>query len=79
LAKDVEPEGPLRLGSKEEGQAVNEDYDSYSEKEGVERRFRVAMASEARAERELREKIKKWFYAGVAVFVVLFIVAMLFF
>jgi len=58
---------------------VNEKSDSYSEKEAVEHKFRMAMASEARAERELREKIKKWFYAGVAAFVVLFIVAMLFF
>jgi hypothetical protein len=58
---------------------VTENYDSYSEKEAVERQFRMAMASEARAERELREKIKKWFYIGAAVFVGLFIVAMLFF
>jgi len=58
---------------------VNEKSDSYSEKEAVEHKFRMAMASEARAERELREKIKKWFYAGVAAFVVLFVVAMLFF
>ncbi|HZF03619.1 MAG TPA: hypothetical protein VE932_04730 [Patescibacteria group bacterium] len=58
---------------------MNEKSDSYSEKEAVEHKFRMAMASEARAERELREKIKKWFYAGVAAFVVLFIVAMLFF
>ena len=58
---------------------MNEKSDSYSEKEAVEHKFRMAMASEARAERELREKIKKWFYAGVAAFVVLFVVAMLFF
>jgi hypothetical protein len=57
----------------------NEDYDSYSEKEGAERKFRMAMASEARAEREMREKIKKFFYIGVGVFLVLFTVAMLFF
>ena len=56
----------------------NEDYDSYTEKDAVDRKFRVAMASEARAEREMREKIKKWFYIGVAVFVVLFAAAMMF-
>jgi hypothetical protein len=58
---------------------VSDDYDSYSEKEAVERKFLMAMASEARAARELREKIQKWFYAGVGVFVVLFVIAMLFF
>jgi hypothetical protein len=58
---------------------VNEDYDSYTDKEGAQRKFRMAMAAEARAEREVREKIKKWFYIGAAVFVVLFTVAMMFF
>jgi len=58
---------------------VNENYDSYSDKEAVERKFRMAMASEARAERELREKIQKWFYVAAAAFVVLFIIGMLFF
>jgi hypothetical protein len=57
----------------------NEDYDSYSEKEGTERKFRSAMAAEARGEREMREKIKKFFYIGVGAFLVLFTVAMLFF
>ncbi len=56
----------------------NEDFDSYTDKAASERKFRQAMAAEAAAERELREKIKKWFYVGVAVFVVLFTVAMLF-
>jgi hypothetical protein len=45
----------------------------------AEQQFLVALAAEARAERELREKILKWFYVGAAVFVVLFVVAMLFF
>lgn len=58
---------------------MNEDYDSYTDKEGAQRKFRMAMAAEARAEREVREKIKKWFYIGAAVFVVLFTVAMMFF
>jgi len=58
---------------------VNEDYDSYAEKAAVERKFRASIAAEAKAEREMREKIKKWFYAGIVVFVVLFTVAMIFF
>jgi hypothetical protein len=53
--------------------------DAESEKAAAERQFLVAMAAEARAERELREKIQKWFYVGAAVFVVLFIIGMLFF
>lgn len=44
----------------------------------AERQLRVAIAAEARAERELREKILKWFYVGAGVFTVLFIVGMLF-
>lgn len=58
---------------------MNEKDDSYADREAVERQFLIAMASEARAERELREKILKWFYMGAGVFVVLFIIAMLFF
>src|SRR5438552_210337 len=71
--------GPFVYDRGKEGQAVNENYDSYSDKEAVERKFRMAMANEARAERELREKIQKWFYVGVGALVVFFIVAMLFF
>ena len=58
---------------------MTEKDDSYADREVVERKFLIAMASEARAERELREKILKWFYMGAGVFVVLFIIAMLFF
>ena len=50
-----------------------------SEKAAAERKFLIAMAAEARAERELREKIQKWFYVAAAAFVVLFIIGMLFF
>jgi hypothetical protein len=50
-----------------------------SEDPELESKFRLAMAAEARTERELREKILKWFYIGVGVFVALFIIAMLFF
>jgi hypothetical protein len=53
--------------------------DAESEKAAAERQFLIAIAAEARAERELREKIQKWFYVGAAVFVVLFIIGMLFF
>jgi hypothetical protein len=47
--------------------------------QAAEREFLVALAAEARAERELREKILKWFYVGAGVAVVLFVVGMLFF
>ena len=53
--------------------------DAESEKAAAERQFLIAIAAEARAERELREKIQKWFYVGAAVFVVLFIIGMVFF
>lgn len=58
---------------------MNEDFDSYTDKQAAERKFRMAMAAEAKAEREIREKIKKWFYVAAGVFVVLFAVAMVFF
>ena len=58
---------------------MNEDYDSYAEKAAVEGKFRASMAAEAKAEREMREKITRWFYGAIAGFVVLFIIAMLFF
>ena len=45
----------------------------------AERQFLIAMAAEARAEREMREKILKWFYVGAAAVVVLFVIGMLFF
>jgi hypothetical protein len=57
----------------------NEEFESYTDKQAAERKFRLAMAAEAKAEREMREKIKKWFYAVVGVFVALFVVAMAFF
>jgi len=53
--------------------------DADSDKAAAERKFLIAMAAEARAERELREKIQKWFYVAAAAFVVLFIIGMLFF
>ena len=53
--------------------------DAESEKAAAERQFLIALAAEARAERELREKIQKWFYVGAAVFAVVFIIGMLFF
>jgi hypothetical protein len=53
--------------------------DAESEKAAAERQFLIALAAEARAERELREKIQKWFYVAAATFVVLFIIGMLFF
>jgi hypothetical protein len=57
---------------------MSEEFDSYTEKESAERKLRVAMAQEARAERELRDKIQKYFYIGIGVVVVLFVALMLF-
>lgn len=42
----------------------------------AERRLRLAMAAEARSERDLRAKIQKGFYGCLAVCVVLFLLAM---
>jgi hypothetical protein len=57
---------------------VSENSDSRSEQKALDREFLVARAAEARAERELREKILRWAYTAAGVFVVLFIIAMLF-
>jgi hypothetical protein len=45
----------------------------------AERRLRLALASEARAERDLRGRIQKGFYGCVTVVVVLFLLALFFF
>jgi hypothetical protein len=52
--------------------------DELDEKAMMELKFRQEWAAEARAERELREKILKWFYVVMAV-VTLFIVLLFFF
>jgi hypothetical protein len=44
----------------------------------AERRLRLAMAAEARAERELRGRIQKGVYGCLALVVVLFLVALFF-
>ena len=56
-----------------------ENADRRAQEKALERELLIAMAAEARAERELREKILRWVYAAAGVFVVLFIIAMLFF
>ena len=58
---------------------MSENSDGRSEQKALDREFLIARAAEARAERELREKILRWFYTAAGVFVVLFIIAMLFF
>ena len=58
---------------------VAENADGRSEQKALDRDFLIARAAEARAERELREKILRWFYTAAGIFVVLFVVAMLFF
>lgn len=45
----------------------------------AERTLRLALASEARAERTLRGRIQKGFYGCVTVIVVLFLLALFFF
>ena len=45
----------------------------------AERRLRMAMAAEARRERDLRSSIQKGFYGCVTVFVVLFLIALFLF
>jgi len=57
---------------------VSENSDSQSEKQ-LQREYLIAMAAEARAERELREKILRTVYTAAGIFVVLFVVALLFF
>jgi hypothetical protein len=52
--------------------------DELDERASTELKFRQEWAAEAKAERELREKILKWFYAIMA-FVTLFIVLLFFF
>jgi hypothetical protein len=69
---------PCRPGSGapgKEGRAVSDELD---EKAMLELKFRQEWAAEAKAERELREKILKWFYVVMA-FVALFVVALFFF
>ena len=45
----------------------------------AERRLRMAMAAEARQERDLRSTIQKGFYGCITIFVVLFLIALFFF
>lgn len=52
--------------------------DELDPKASMELKFRQEWAAEARAERELREKILKWFYVIMA-FVALFVVTLFFF
>ena len=56
-----------------------ENADGRSEQKALDRDFLIARAAEARAERELREKIRRWFYTAAGIFVLLFVIAMLFF
>lgn len=52
--------------------------DELDEGASMELKFRQEWAAEAKAERELREKILKWFYAIMA-FVAIFVVLLFFF
>jgi hypothetical protein len=44
----------------------------------AERQLRLAMASEAKRDRETRDKIQRGFYGCITIFVVLFLVALFF-
>jgi hypothetical protein len=52
---------------------------TYTPAESAERKLRIAMAAEAKAERAQRDKIKKGFFGCVGVIVLLFVILMLFF
>ena len=56
---------------------MSDDARRAGERAKAEHELRLAIAAEARRERLLRGKIKTWFYFGVAIFVVLFLAAML--
>jgi hypothetical protein len=44
----------------------------------AERQLRLAMASEAKRDRDMRDKIQKGFYGCITIFVLLFLVALFF-
>jgi hypothetical protein len=44
----------------------------------AERQLRLSMASEAKRDRDMRDKIQKGFYGCVTIFVVLFLIALFF-
>jgi hypothetical protein len=45
----------------------------------AERKLRLAMAAEKRAERDMLGRIQKGFYGCITIFVILFLIALLFF
>jgi hypothetical protein len=59
--------------------AVTAQPETVDAKEVAERRLRMAMAAEAKAERAQRDKIKKGFFGCMGVLVLLFLILMLFF
>ena len=44
----------------------------------AERQLRLAMASEAKRDRDTRDKIQKGFYGCITIFVVIFLIALFF-
>jgi hypothetical protein len=52
---------------------------TYTPAESAERKLRIAMAAEAKAERAQRDRIKKGFFGCIGVVVLLFVILMLFF
>jgi hypothetical protein len=57
---------------------VTDDPQDYSEAAKAERQLRLAMAAEAKRERDQREMIKKGFFGCLGIAVILFLVAMFF-
>jgi hypothetical protein len=76
----VAPAAPARSEAAARAVApVPEEHHTYTPAESAERKLRIAMAAEAKAERVQRDKIKKGFFGCVGVLVLLFVILMLFF
>jgi hypothetical protein len=58
---------------------ASDEHPTYTPAESAERKLRIAMAAEAKAERAQRDKIKKGFFGCVGVLVLLFVILMMFF
>ncbi len=76
----VAPLAPARSEPAERGaRAVSDEHESYTDNESAERKLRIAMAAEAKAEREQRTRIKKGFFGCMGVLVLIFLILMFFF
>ncbi|HUF93145.1 MAG TPA: hypothetical protein VMR23_12255 [Candidatus Limnocylindria bacterium] len=79
-AAAVAPLPPARSEPAERGaRAVSDEHKSYTDNESAERKLRIAMAAEAKAERAQRDRIKKGFFGCMGVLVLIFLILMFFF